>query len=306
MIVLWLLMLGFNQSSFSFLFKYYYLLYFIQFEKNNFQTLFFILFLIGSAVVSHSRILQNKWSFLLWYAFRDLGWQQRYARFCGRVVVLSILSLLLYPFLWAWTIIGTLWFTSARDCVSISFSNFFRVHSFANSSNSWNNDVWLLQLPEEGQKWGFLIWLLFSYCGLLCIACMSMGKVSFTFCTLCVIVITLCCNLLLGLDWTFTYWFSLFLISLPLLTSCDTLGIQNRLVIFTFASICFRPYSLNSTFAVADTKASSLNTCSAGDSCFRIWGKFEYFLHTGFEMHALQVWLSLISVVLIWYFNKLN
>ncbi|KDO69694.1 hypothetical protein CISIN_1g014400mg [Citrus sinensis] len=77
----------------------------------------------------------------------DLGWQQRYARFCGRVVVLSILSLLLYPFLWAWTIIGTLWFTSARDC-----------------------------LPEEGQKWGFLIWLLFSYCGLLCIACMSMGK----------------------------------------------------------------------------------------------------------------------------------
>ncbi|XP_031277776.1 E3 ubiquitin-protein ligase SIS3-like isoform X3 [Pistacia vera] len=77
----------------------------------------------------------------------DFGWQQRYARFCGRVVVLSILSLLLYPFLWAWTIIGTLWFTHARNC-----------------------------LPEEGQKWGFLIWLLFSYCGLLCIACMSMGK----------------------------------------------------------------------------------------------------------------------------------
>lgn len=77
----------------------------------------------------------------------DFGWQQRYARFCGRIVVLSILSLLLYPFLWAWTIIGTLWFTSARNC-----------------------------LPEEGQKWGFLIWLLFSYCGLLCIACMSMGK----------------------------------------------------------------------------------------------------------------------------------
>lgn len=34
-----------------------------------------------------------------------------------------------------------------------------------------------LQLPEEGQKWGFLIWLLFSYCGLLCIACMLLGKV---------------------------------------------------------------------------------------------------------------------------------
>ncbi|KAL8091718.1 hypothetical protein AgCh_034107 [Apium graveolens] len=77
----------------------------------------------------------------------DFGWQQRYARFCGRVVVLSILSLLLYPFLWAWTIIGTMWFTSARSC-----------------------------LPEEGQKYGFLIWLLFSYCGLICIACMSIGK----------------------------------------------------------------------------------------------------------------------------------
>ncbi|KAJ6765254.1 E3 UBIQUITIN-PROTEIN LIGASE SIS3 [Salix koriyanagi] len=77
----------------------------------------------------------------------DFGWQQRYARFCGRIVVLSILSLLLYPFLWAWTIIGTLWYTRARDC-----------------------------LPEQGQKWGFLIWLLFSYCGLIGIACISVGK----------------------------------------------------------------------------------------------------------------------------------
>ncbi|XP_044479673.1 E3 ubiquitin-protein ligase SIS3-like isoform X1 [Mangifera indica] len=77
----------------------------------------------------------------------DFGWQQRYARFCGRVVVLSILSLLLYPFLWAWTIIGTLWFIHARSC-----------------------------LPEEGQKWGFFIWLLSSYSGLLYLACMSMGK----------------------------------------------------------------------------------------------------------------------------------
>ncbi|KAL8098190.1 uncharacterized protein LOC141682864 [Apium graveolens] len=30
-------------------------------------------------------------------------------------------------------------------------------------------------LPE-GQKYGFLIWLRFSYCGLICIACMSIGK----------------------------------------------------------------------------------------------------------------------------------
>ncbi|RXH96234.1 hypothetical protein DVH24_008738, partial [Malus domestica] len=77
----------------------------------------------------------------------DFGWQQRYARFCGRVVVLSILSLLLYPFLWTWTVLGTLWFHKSKDC-----------------------------LPESGQKWGFLIWLLFSYCALLCIACMSIGK----------------------------------------------------------------------------------------------------------------------------------
>ena len=35
-----------------------------------------------------------------------------------------------------------------------------------------------LQLPEEGQKWGFLIWLLFSYCALLCIFSMTLGKVS--------------------------------------------------------------------------------------------------------------------------------
>ncbi|XP_073048571.1 E3 ubiquitin-protein ligase SIS3-like [Primulina eburnea] len=76
----------------------------------------------------------------------DLGWQQRYTRFCGRLVVLSILALLLYPFLWTWTVIGTLWFSSARDC-----------------------------LPEEGQKWGFLIWLLFSYCGLVCITGISLG-----------------------------------------------------------------------------------------------------------------------------------
>ncbi|GFP95439.1 E3 ubiquitin-protein ligase sis3 [Phtheirospermum japonicum] len=77
----------------------------------------------------------------------DLGWQQRYAPFVGRIVVLSILVLLLYPFLFTWTVIGTLWFTRAKNC-----------------------------LPEEGQKWGFLIWLLFSYCGLVCIACICMGK----------------------------------------------------------------------------------------------------------------------------------
>uniref|UniRef100_M4DNK4 RING-type domain-containing protein n=1 Tax=Brassica campestris TaxID=3711 RepID=M4DNK4_BRACM len=78
----------------------------------------------------------------------DFGSQQRNIGFWGRVVVLSVLSLLLYPFLWAWTVIGTIWFTRAKSC-----------------------------LPEDGQKWGFLIWLMFSYCGLLCIACICVGKV---------------------------------------------------------------------------------------------------------------------------------
>ncbi|KAL8226584.1 hypothetical protein R6Q57_016416, partial [Mikania cordata] len=77
----------------------------------------------------------------------DFGPQQREARFCGRLVVLSILAMFLYPFLWVWTIIGSLWFSSAKDC-----------------------------LPEEGQKWGFLIWLLFSYSGLICIAGTCMKK----------------------------------------------------------------------------------------------------------------------------------
>ena len=66
-------------------------------------------------------ILPNKLVFICCASFRDFGWQQRYTRFCGRIAVLSILSLLLYPFLWAWTIIGTLWFTRARDCVSSFF-----------------------------------------------------------------------------------------------------------------------------------------------------------------------------------------
>lgn len=77
----------------------------------------------------------------------DFGRQQRQARFHGRAVVLSILSIFLYPFLWAWTVIGSLWFSSSKDC-----------------------------LPEEGQKWGFLIWLLFSYSGLVCIAALCMKK----------------------------------------------------------------------------------------------------------------------------------
>ncbi|KAK8465805.1 hypothetical protein PHAVU_009G179400 [Phaseolus vulgaris] len=77
----------------------------------------------------------------------DFGWPQRCAYFYGRVIVLSILAFLFYPFLWAWTIIGTLWFSNTKTCLS-----------------------------RGGQKWSFLIWLVFSYCGLLCIACVALGK----------------------------------------------------------------------------------------------------------------------------------
>ncbi|XP_020551444.1 uncharacterized protein LOC105168710 isoform X1 [Sesamum indicum] len=55
-------------------------------------------------------------------------------------------GLLSYPFLFChFTVICTLWFTSARN-----------------------------RLPEEGQKWGFLVWLLFSYC--LCALLISVSK----------------------------------------------------------------------------------------------------------------------------------
>jgi hypothetical protein len=76
------------------------------------------LFLCFPTAFHIANILYNTSSLTNLCAFRDFGWQQRYARFCGRVVVLSILSLLLYPFLWAWTVIGTLWFRRAKDCVS--------------------------------------------------------------------------------------------------------------------------------------------------------------------------------------------
>ncbi|KAI7731223.1 hypothetical protein M8C21_021572 [Ambrosia artemisiifolia] len=67
----------------------------------------------------------------------DYGRQQRDAYFIGRLVVLSILYVVLYPFLWAWSITGSIWFTKAHTC-----------------------------LPEKNQKWGFLVWLMFSYGGL--------------------------------------------------------------------------------------------------------------------------------------------
>ncbi|KAI3504599.1 hypothetical protein L2E82_46502 [Cichorium intybus] len=71
----------------------------------------------------------------------DFGRQLRGRHLFGRVLVLSILYGILYPFLWAWTVVGAIWFSGAKNC-----------------------------LPEKNQKWGFLVWLLFSFCGLICLA----------------------------------------------------------------------------------------------------------------------------------------
>ncbi|CAH1419191.1 unnamed protein product [Lactuca virosa] len=77
----------------------------------------------------------------------DFGRRQRDVCFYGRVVVLSILYVVLYPFLWAWSVTGSIWFNYAHAC-----------------------------LPEKNQKWGFLVWLIFSYCGLVCLAVYSVNK----------------------------------------------------------------------------------------------------------------------------------
>ncbi|PWA67561.1 zinc finger, RING/FYVE/PHD-type [Artemisia annua] len=77
----------------------------------------------------------------------DFGRQQRDAYFRGRIVVLFILYVVIYPFLWAWTIMGSIWFTNGYTC-----------------------------LPEKNQKWGFVVWLLFSYAGLSCLALYSVHK----------------------------------------------------------------------------------------------------------------------------------
>ncbi|XP_024976975.1 E3 ubiquitin-protein ligase SIS3-like [Cynara cardunculus var. scolymus] len=71
----------------------------------------------------------------------DISRQLRGPHLLGRVLVLSILYVVLYPFLWAWSVVGAIWFAGAKNC-----------------------------LPEKNQKWGFIVWLLFSFCGLVCLA----------------------------------------------------------------------------------------------------------------------------------------
>ncbi|MFS7951345.1 putative transcription factor C2H2 family [Helianthus anomalus] len=102
---------------------------------------------IDYAVVFVFRILMFVDSGLADKMGLDYGRQQRDAYFLGRLVVLSILYMVLYPFLWAWSITGSIWFAIAHKC-----------------------------LPEKNQKWGFLVWLIFSYGGLICLAIYLVNK----------------------------------------------------------------------------------------------------------------------------------
>lgn len=134
----------------------------------------------------------------------------------------------------------------------------------------------MIQQPEGGQKWSFLILLLFSYCALLCIACMSLGKVS----SLSVILLLTERKKKISLHRKITTFFLcrfLFqkIASRPMLIS------SYRLLCFTdkngFSYLCL----LHSFFTVFGTKAGSLVMCTTGDSYFRVRGKeFNFVIYT--------------------------
>ncbi|XP_076959557.1 E3 ubiquitin-protein ligase SIS3-like [Bidens hawaiensis] len=71
----------------------------------------------------------------------DYGRELTGGRLFARMLVISILYGGLYPFLWGWSVLGVIWFSGATSC-----------------------------LPDKNQKWGFLLWLVFSFCGLICLA----------------------------------------------------------------------------------------------------------------------------------------
>lgn len=62
---------------------------------------------------------------------------ERVLRLKGRVIVLVCLAFFLYPFLWAWTIIGSIWLASTRSCVS-DVSEDIVIRS----------SMWILSTPE--------------------------------------------------------------------------------------------------------------------------------------------------------------
>lgn len=68
---------------------------------------------------------------------RAVSRQDRWRLFKWRLFVLIPSAFLLYPFLWFWTITGSMWFTRSSSC-----------------------------LPETGQSWGFFFWIAFCYISL--------------------------------------------------------------------------------------------------------------------------------------------
>ena len=92
---------------------------------------------VGSLLVQKKDLdlvldLDHEWikSFPFLYLCRHNDNSQMSMRFKGRVIVLSCLGLGLYPFLWAWTVIGCIWFTNSRNCVSngmVSLAQYFDV-----------------------------------------------------------------------------------------------------------------------------------------------------------------------------------
>lgn len=66
------------------------------------------------------------------------------------------------------------------ETVQVTYPNVF-CFSFILVNQSKFVVFFFVQLPEEGQKWGFLIWLMFSYSGLFCIAFFCVGKVCLRF-----------------------------------------------------------------------------------------------------------------------------
>jgi len=102
--------------------------------------------------------------------------------------------------------------------------------------------LFYVQLSGGGQKWSFIIWLLFSYCGLLCIASLTAGKVS--------------TSVLLCLQKNVLFLFSFFFF-LSLLMFCFH---------FLFLEL----------FVVVETKTIALVKFPRGYAYIRIWGKFFY------------------------------
>ena len=206
-------------------------------------------------------------------AFRDFGRQQRYARFCGRVVVLSILSLLLYPFLWAWTVIGTLWFRRAKDCVSFSCywcSSIIRGNIIwqwlVYEANAPNACSCLKKVRNGVSSFGCFLATVDFFALLAC----PWGRLVVLFVPLHFLDLTMIWPYIMSEIFLFCFIFHILL--LPIW--------QYSFLIFPIFSLCCSdPCLLNIFLLVVDKKTGTLTTRSTRDSFIWIWGKLSNYLH---------------------------